>query len=128
MFSSSFDSRLLRPIHANVRSTIHRFGSTAKRCRSEHFTISICHGPNALTAAVVAVLNVGWVDDEVEHQAERVDTDVPQRASDFLDCVVAGRIHTGPPLSALLTLWLSIMAAVGLASCFACLRMATQSA
>ena len=27
--------------------------------------------------AVVAVLNVGWVDDEVEHQAERVDTDVP---------------------------------------------------
>ena len=104
MFSSSFDSRLLRPIHAHVRSTIHRFGSTAKRCRSELFTISICHGPNALTAAAVAVLNGGRVDNEVEHQAERVDTDVPQRASDFLACVVAGRIDAGPPFSALLAL------------------------
>ena len=98
MFSSSFDSRLLRPIHANVRSTIHRFGSTANQCRSERFTISICHGPNALTAAAVAVSNGGWVDDEVEHQAERVDTDVPQRVSDFRACVVAGRIDTGPPV------------------------------
>ena len=89
MFSSSFDSRLLRPIQANVRSTIHRFGSTTKRCRSERFTISICHGPSALTAAAVAVLNVGWVDDEVEHQAERVDNDVPLLAFDFLACVVA---------------------------------------
>ena len=75
--------------------------------------------------AAVAVLNVGWVDDEVEHQAERVDNDVPLLAFDFLACVVAGRIDAGPPFSALLTLWLSMMAAVGLASRFACSRTAT---
>ena len=47
------DHRRFRPIRPTVRSTIHRFGSTTKRCRSVRLTISICHGPSALTAAAV---------------------------------------------------------------------------
>jgi hypothetical protein len=41
---------------------------------------------------------------------------------DFLAGVVTRRIDAGPPFSALFTLWLSMMAAVGLASRCACSR------
>ena len=45
----------------------------------------------------VAILNVGRVDGEVEHQAERVDNDVTLLAFDFLAGIVAGGIDA-PPL------------------------------
>lgn len=108
--------------------------------------ISICHGPSALTAAAVAgpwyppsanmrfdegehlahglqdkeatvaVLYVGWMNNQIEHQAERIDKDVTLLAFDFLAGVVARWVNLRPPFSAPLTLWLSMMAAVGLAS------------
>ena len=64
----------------------------------------------------VAVLDVGGVDDGVHQQALRIDEDVPLLALDLLARIVARRINRRPPFSALLTLWLSMIAAVGLAS------------
>jgi hypothetical protein len=58
-------------------------------------------------------------------QRLRVDQDVPFLALDFLAAIEARRINAAPPFSALLTLWLSMMAAVGLASRSACSRQST---
>ena len=66
--------------------------------------------------AAVAILDVGGVDDRLHQQALRVDQDVPLLAFDLLARVIARRIDRAPPFSALLTLWLSMIAAVGLAS------------
>ncbi len=66
--------------------------------------------------AAVAILNVGGGDNTAQQQALRVDEDVPLLAFDQLARVKAGRIKPGPPFSALFTLWLSMMQAVGLAS------------
>jgi hypothetical protein len=60
--------------------------------------------------------------DRVHQEALRVDKNVPLLALDLLACIVTGRIDAGPPFSALLTLWLSMMAAVGFASREACSR------
>jgi len=56
------------------------------------------------------------VHERVHQQALRIDEDVPLFALDFLARVIARRIDAGPPFSALLTLWLSMIAAVGLVS------------
>ena len=66
--------------------------------------------------AAVAILNVGGGDDAVQEQALGIDEDVPLLALDQLARVEAGRIDARPPFSALFTLWLSMMQAVGLAS------------
>ena len=66
--------------------------------------------------AAIAILYVGGVHDGVDQQAFRVDENMPLLALDLLSRVVAQRINPGPPFSALFTLWLSMMAAVGLAS------------
>ena len=73
----------------------------------------------------VAVLDIGGMHDCVHQQALRIDKNVPLLALDLLACVVAGRIDAGPPFSALFTLWLSMMAAVGLASREAASRQRT---
>ena len=74
--------------------------------------------------ATVAVLNVGGVHDGVHQQALRIDEDVTFLAFDLLAGVIPRRVME-PPFSALLTLWLSMIAAVGLASRAACSRHAT---
>jgi hypothetical protein len=50
---------------------------------------------------------------------------VPFLTLDFLSAIEARRIDAAPLFSALLTLWLSMMAAVGLASRLACSRHST---
>ena len=69
----------------------------------------------------VAILDIGGVNDGVEQQTQRIYKKVALLAFDLLARIKAMRIDTGPPFSALLTLWLSMMAAVGLASAFASL-------
>lgn len=64
----------------------------------------------------VAVLNVGGGDDAVEQQALGIDQDMALLALDQFARVEAVRIDARPPFSALFTLWLSMMQAVGLAS------------
>jgi len=75
--------------------------------------------------AAVAILDVGRMNDGVQQQAERVYQDMALLALDLLARIIARRIDAGPPFSALFTLWLSMMAAVGLASRSACSRQAT---
>ncbi len=72
--------------------------------------------------AAVTVLQVGGMDNGLHQQALRVDEDVPLLSFDLLASVVARRIDRAPPFSAPLTLWLSMIAAVGLASRPACSR------
>ena len=58
----------------------------------------------------------------VEQQAYCIDKNVPLLALDLLARIVTVRINARPPFSALFTLWLSMMAAVGLAFRWACSR------
>nr|CAM76839.1 transposase [Magnetospirillum gryphiswaldense MSR-1] len=76
----------------------------------------------------VAVLDIGGLDVGRQDHAERVDDDVALLAFDLLARVVTRRIDPRPPFSALLTLWLSMIAAVGLASFPAISRTSTKSA
>lgn len=78
--------------------------------------------------AAVAILDVGGVHDGLHQQALRVHEDVALLALDLFARVIARRVERGPPFSALFTLWLSMMAAVGLASRPACSRHWTYSA
>ena len=73
----------------------------------------------------VAILEIGGVNDGVEQQTQRIYKEVALLAFDLLARIKAMRIDTGPPFSALLTLWLSMMAAVGLASRLPRLRHST---
>ena len=66
--------------------------------------------------AAVAILDIGGVNDGVEQQSQRIYENMALLAFDLLARIIAMRIDTGPPFSALLTLWLSMMAAGGLAS------------
>ena len=75
----------------------------AKQCR---------HDENAS----IAILNVGRMNDGVEQEAYCIDKNVPLLAFDLFARIVPVRINARPPFSALFTLWLSMMAAVGLAS------------
>ena len=66
--------------------------------------------------AAVAILNIGGMHNRMQQQAYGIDEDMALLAIDLFPRVVAIRIDAGPPFSALLTLWLSITQAVGLAS------------
>jgi hypothetical protein len=70
----------------------------------------------------VTILNVGRMNDGMQQQTLRVYQDMALLALDLLARVIPVRIDRGPPFSALLTLWLSMIAAVGLASRPACSR------
>ena len=75
--------------------------------------------------AAVAILDIGGMNDGVEQQAHRVYENVALLALDLLARIIAMRIDARPPFSALFTLWLSMMAAVGLASRSSCSRHST---
>ena len=66
--------------------------------------------------AAIAVLNVSSGDQRMQQQAERIDENVALLAFDQLGAVEAVGIDARPPFSALFTLWLSTIQAVGLAS------------
>src|SRR5437660_795140 len=92
-----------RPLIATVGEEPLQEGEGAEQGRHQH-------------RAAVAVLDVGGVDDGVHQEALGIDKNVALLAHDLLAGVVTRRIDAGPPFSALLTLWLSMIAAVGLAS------------
>jgi hypothetical protein len=70
----------------------------------------------------IAVLHVGGSDQGVQQEPKLIDQDVTFLALDQLAGVEAMRIDRRPPFSALFTLWLSMIQAVGLASRAACSR------
>src|ERR1700756_49124 len=73
----------------------------------------------------VAVLDIGGMNDRVQQQTQRIYENMALLALDFFARIIARRIDAGPPFSALFTLWLSMMAAVGLASRSPCSRHST---
>ena len=75
--------------------------------------------------AAVAILDISGMNDGVEQQTQRIYENMAFLAFDFLARIIAMRIDAGPPFSALFTLWLSMMAAVGLASRSPCSRHST---
>ena len=64
----------------------------------------------------IAILNIGWCNQSVQQQAQRIDQDMALLPFDQLAGIEPRGIDRGPPFSALFTLWLSTMQAVGLAS------------
>jgi hypothetical protein len=78
--------------------------------------------------AAIAILNTSGMNDRVQQQTLHVDENMSFLAFDQLACIVPVRINAGPPFSALFTLWLSMMQAVGLASRSAFSRHSTYSA
>jgi len=95
-----------RPSIGTVGEQFPEKGKQAEQCRQQR-------------EAAVAILNVGGGDEAVQEQALRIDQDMALLALDQLTRVEAVRIDASPPFSALFTLWLSMMQAVGLASRFA---------
>jgi hypothetical protein len=87
--------------------------------------------------AAVAILNIGGRDQCVQQQTQRIDKNVALLAFDQLAAIPRVgpmarprtgspmRIDARPPFSALFTLWLSTIQAVGLASRSACSRHLT---
>ena len=78
-------------------------GKEAEQCREQRH-------------AAIAILNVGGGDQTMQQQTLGIDQNMALLALDQLAGIEAVRIDAGPPFSALLTLWLSTMQAVGLAS------------
>ena len=78
--------------------------------------------------AAVAVLDIGRMNNRVQQQTERIYENMALLALDLFARIIAMRIDVGPPFSALFTLWLSMMAAVGLASRSPCSRHSTYRA
>src|ERR1700740_976715 len=66
--------------------------------------------------ATVAILNTSGMNDRVQQQTLHVDENMSFLALDQFARIEPVRINAGPPFSALFTLWLSMMQAVGLAS------------
>src|SRR6184192_899279 len=64
----------------------------------------------------IAVLNVGGMYDDVQQESERVDQDMALAPGDLLARIKPLRVKRGAPFRAALALWLSMIAAVGLAS------------
>jgi hypothetical protein len=77
--------------------------------------------------AAVAILDIGGMNNGVKQQTHRVYENLALLSLDFFARVIAMRIDARPPFSALFTLWLSMMAAVGLAARSPCSRHATYS-
>lgn len=77
--------------------------------------------------AAISILDARWMNHDVQGEPQRVDQDMSLLSFDFLPRIVAGGVDLGPPFSAPLTLWLSMIAAVGLASRPDCSRTATKS-
>ena len=98
-----------RPLIGAVGEQFFEIGEPAKQRRQQQ-------------NAAVAVLNLGGMNDGLHQQPLGVDENMTLLALDLLSCIEPVRIDRGPPFSALLTLWLSMMAAVGLASRSACSR------
>jgi hypothetical protein len=72
--------------------------------------------------AAVTILDVGGMHDRLEQKTFSIYKDMSFLALDLLACIISVRVNRGPPFSALFTLWLSMIAAVGLASREACSR------
>ena len=98
-----------RPLIGAVGEQFFEIGEPAKQRRKQQ-------------SAAVAILDIGGMNDGLHQQPLGVDEKMALLALDLFSGIEPVRIDRGPPFSALFTLWLSMMAAVGLASRSACAR------
>ena len=103
-----------------ARPLVTGIGEDAQNERPQSACLLVQH-----EARTVAVLNVGGVNGHAQQETERIDENVSLAARDLLGRVIALRIERIPPFGAPLALWLSMIAAVGLASRPSCSRTAT---
>lgn len=101
---ASSGQRSARPLIAGISEDANNEGKKRPRAWVEN------------ESGAVAILDIGGMHRGAQQQAERIYENVALLALDLLSRIVAMRIDARPPFSALLTLWLSIIAAVGLAS------------
>ena len=94
-----------------TRSLIAGIGEDAQNEREQS-----SRAPIENECRTVAVLDIGRVNGSAQQQTECIYENVALLALDLLARVITRWIDAGPPFSALLTLWLSMIAAVGLAS------------
>ncbi len=73
----------------------------------------------------VSILNARRVDDNREKKPKGIRQDVALAANNLLARIIAGRVERGPPLRAPRTVWLSMIAVVGLACRPAVSRVST---
>ena len=92
-----------RPLVGAIGEQFRQEGKQTEQCREQR-------------KAAVAILNIGGGDDAVQQQALAIDQNMSLLALDQFARIEAVRIDAKPPFSALFTLWLSMMQAVGLAS------------
>jgi hypothetical protein len=111
--AGSGDNRLhLAPLVACIRDDALQKGKAPARLSQQRL------GP-------IPVLHVGWMHTDREQQPEGVGQEVALAAQDLLARIIPGRVERGPPLTPPFTLWLSMIAVVGLASRPACSRTST---
>jgi hypothetical protein len=101
----------LRSGQRSARAAITSIGEDAynEREQSSRLLVEDEGGP-------IAILDIGRMNRGAQQQAERIYENMALLALDLLSRIVAMRIDARPPFSALFTLWLSMIAAVGLAS------------
>ena len=75
--------------------------------------------------SAIAILHIGRRHQRMQQQSHRIDEDMALLALDQLTGIEPMWVDADPPFSALFTLWLSMMQAVGLASRSACSRHLT---
>ena len=94
-------------------------GAVCKQLPQER---ELCEQGRHQQDTAVAVLHVSGSHQRVQQQTKFVDENMTLLALDQLACIEAMRVDARAPFSALFTLWLSRMQAVGLASRAACSR------
>ena len=99
-----------------------RVGAVSKQLFEERELSEQCGQEHQAT---VAILNIGWRHQRMQQQTQCIDENVALLAFDQLASIEPMGIDAGPPFSALFTLWLSTMQAVGLASAPSCSRHLT---
>ena len=88
-------------------------------------------GPSGLAQqglGSVPVLHARGMDDDRQEEPKGVGQDVTLATGNLLARIIDGRVERGPPLTAPLVVWLSMMAVVGLASRPAISRVSTYRA
>lgn len=99
-----------RPLISAVGEKLFQEWEQAEQCGQQH-------------DAAVSILNARRMHDRVQEHPLRIYKYVPFLALDAFARVKPVRVDASPPFSALFTLWLSIIQAVGLASRPACSRL-----
>ena len=120
--TDDFSDQVRHDVREAVMKHRPRVGAVSKQLLEEWELSEQCGQKHQAT---VAILNIGWRHQRMQQQTQRIDENVALLAFDQLAGIESMSIDAGPPFSALFTLWLSTMQAVGLASDSSCSRHLT---